>query len=434
MFQSLARYILKILSRAVVEKYQPKIVGITGSVGKTTTKEAILLVLSKKYRVRGNIKNYNNEIGLPLTILGSTSPGRSPWGWVKVIIGALGLLIFRDKNYPEFLVLEMGVDHPQDMDYLLSVVQPIIGVVTAIGQAHLEFFGTPDSIAEEKGKLVASLPPSGIAILNVDDRRVAAMASRCKGKVITYGFGPEAQVRATEIIFNYRQASKLSIEALTGISCELHYHESMVPLSLPLIMTEAALYSALAAVAVGLSEDLGLIEIADTLKDFRPLPGRFNLLSGFNDSIIIDDSYNASPTSVLAALEILANLPVDDSAKRIAVLGDMLELGLDSPAEHRRVGQVVAGLPIGRLILVGPLAKLIGEEAQNMGWSGRLDYFNDSSEAALKIKEIISSPATILVKGSQGARMEKIVKELLANPQEASRYLVRQDGHWLANF
>ena len=255
MFQSLARYILKILSRAVVEKYQPKIVGITGSVGKTTTKEAILLVLSKKYRVRGNIKNYNNEIGLPLTILGSTSPGRSPWGWVKVIIGALGLLIFRDKNYPEFLVLEMGVDHPQDMDYLLSVVQPIIGVVTAIGQAHLEFFGTPDSIAEEKGKLVASLPPSGIAILNVDDRRVAAMASRCKGKVITYGFGPEAQVRATEIIFNYRQASKLSIEALTGISCELHYHESMVPLSLPLIMTEAALYSALAAVAVGRSED-----------------------------------------------------------------------------------------------------------------------------------------------------------------------------------
>jgi len=157
-------------------------------------------------------------------------------------------------------------------------------------------------------------------------------------------------------------------------------------------------------------------------------------LSGFNDSIIIDDSYNASPTSVLAALEILANLPVDDSDKRIAVLGDMLELGLDSPAEHRRVGQVVAGLPIGRLILVGPLAKLIGEEAQNMGWSGRLDYFNDSSEAALKIKEIISSPATILVKGSQGARMEKIVKELLANPQEASRYLVRQDGHWLANF
>ena len=136
---------------------------------------------------------------------------------------------------------------------------------------------------------------------------------------------------------------------------------------------------------------------------------------------------------MIAALEILANLPVDNPAKRIAVLGDMLELGLDSPAEHRRVGQAIASLPIGHLILVGPLAKLVGEEAQNVGWSGKLDYFNDSLEAALKIKEIISSPAAILVKGSQGARMERIVKELLANPQEASKYLVRQDSHWLAN-
>ena len=433
MFQSLARHLLKKLSRAVVEKYQPKIIGITGSVGKTTTKEAILLVLSKKYRVRGNIKNYNNEIGLPLTILGSISPGRSPLGWVKVIIRALGLLIFRDKNYPEFLVLEMGVDHPRDMDYLLSVAQPIIGVVTVIGQAHLEFFGTPDSIAEEKSKLVASLPSSGIAILNADDRRVAAMASKCKGKVITYGLGPEAQVRATEVSFNYRQANKLSPEALVGINCELHYQESVVPLSLPLVMTEAALYSVLAAAAVGLSQDLGLIEIADILKDFQPLRGRFNLLPGVDGSVVIDDSYNASPTSMIAALEILANLPVDNLTRRIAVLGDMLELGLDSPAEHRRVGQVIAGLPIGHLILVGPLAKLIGEEAQSLGWSGELEYFNNSSEAALKIKEIISAPAAILVKGSQGARMERLVKELLANPQEASKYLVRQDGRWLAN-
>ena len=432
MFQSLARHLLKILSRAVIEKYQPKIIGITGSVGKTTTKEAILLVLSGKYKVRGNIKNYNNEIGLPLTILGSTSPGRSFLGWGNVIFKALKLLIVRDKNYPEFLVLEMGVDHPRDMDYLLSFIQPIVGVVTTIGQAHLEFFGTPDNIAKEKGKLIASLPSTGIAILNADDRRVADMASRCKGKVITYGLGSEAQVRATEVKFNYRQATALSLESLRGVNCELHYHEAMVPLSLPFIMTEAALYSALAAVAVGLSQGLGLMDIADTLKDFQPLQGRCNLLAGLNGSIVLDDSYNASPTSMIAALEILANLPVDNPARRIAVLGDMLELGINSPAEHRRVGQIIAGLPIGHLILVGSLAKLIGEEAQSLGWTGRLDYFDNSHEAALKIKEIISPQSVILVKGSQGIRMERIVKELLANPQEADNCLVRQDSHWLA--
>lgn len=431
MLRNLLRQILKRFARAVINKYQPKIIGITGSVGKTTAKEAILQVLAKKYRVRGNIKNYNNEIGLPLTILGLTSPGRSIGGWLRTFSLAADLLIRSRADYPEYLVLEMGVDHPGDMDYLLSIIRPTIGVVTVIGQAHLEFFGSQDNIAKEKGKLITTMPIGGVGILNADDKRVLALAKHGRAKVLTYGFGSQAEVRATDLNFNYQQVSHSSSDNLPGLIFKLNYHGSIVPVAMPAIISEAAVYSALAAAAVGLSQGVGLLDIAEALHDFRPPKGRLNVLPGSNQRILLDDSYNASPTSVAAALEILGRLPAESAKQRVAVLGDMLELGVDGPAEHRRLGQIVAKLPIGQLILVGQLAELIGQEAKQQGWSGQVDNFADSSVAAKQIDQLLPKGATVLLKGSQGSRIEKLTKVLLVDQNKASDWLVRQDGRWL---
>ncbi|NCU44070.1 UDP-N-acetylmuramoyl-tripeptide--D-alanyl-D-alanine ligase [Candidatus Falkowbacteria bacterium] len=431
MLGGLLRYLLKKLAKAVINKYQPKIIGITGSVGKTTTKEAVLMVLAKKYRVRGNIKNYNNEIGLPLTILGLESPGRSIIGWLKVLIISGKLIYQKDPNYPEFVVLEMGVDHPGDMDYLLSIVRPSIGIITVIGQAHLEFFGSQDNIAKEKGKLIVSLPSTGWAILNADDRRVALMSENSQAQIMTYGFGPQAEVRAVDLRFNYQQIGQASIKSLAGLVLKLNYRESVVPLVLPAIISEAAVYSVLAAVAIGLSQDIGLLEITEAVGGFFPPKGRLNILSGSQERILLDDSYNASPTSVAAALSILSRLPAQSAAQRVAVLGDMLELGVDGPAEHRRLGQIIAKLPIGQLVLIGKLAELIGQEAKEQGWQGRIDNFTDSVVAAGQVQKLIPSEALVLLKGSQGARIERVVKVLLSNPDLATSQLVRQDSQWL---
>ncbi|HOF79932.1 MAG TPA: UDP-N-acetylmuramoyl-tripeptide--D-alanyl-D-alanine ligase [bacterium] len=432
MLSQLLRYLLKRLARAVIDKYQPQIIGITGSVGKTTTKEAVLLVLAKKYRVRGNIKNYNNEIGLPLTILGLESPGRSIGGWLKVLFLAWRLIQKTDPNYPEFLVLEMGIDHPGDMDYLLSIVQPNIGIITVIGQAHLEFFGNQDKIAQEKGKLIVSLPSAGWAVLNADDQRVRLMTS-CNNRVqiITYGFGSQADVRATDLQFNYGQAGDKTIQSSAGLRFKLNYQAAAVAVVLPGIISEAVVYSVLAAIAVGISQDIDLLTAIQALGDFHSPKGRLNILAGYQDMILLDDSYNASPTAVAAALDILGRWPALSAQQRVAVLGDMLELGVDGPAEHRRIGQIIAQLPIGRLVLVGPLAEMIGQEARQRGWTGQIDYFTDSIAAADKIREIVPAGAIVLLKGSQGSRIERITKALLLDPAAAANQLVRQDSRWL---
>lgn len=431
MLQLLLQYILKKLARQVTRKYNPKIIGITGSVGKTTTKEAIILVLSQKYQVRGNIKNYNNEIGLPLTILGLKSPGRSLLGWFKVFCSAIGLLILTDKNYPEFLILEMGVDHPGDMDYLLSFIHPVIGVMTVIGQAHLEFFGSQDNIAKEKGKLIEYLPEQGVGVLNIDDQRVAKMVTKSKAKIITYGFGQLAEVRATDLVFNYQTAVKLEANELSGLSFKINYHNAIALVSMPLAISEASVYSALAAAAVGISQGVELLSLAEALVKFQPPRGRLNILSGQYNNVLLDDSYNASPTSVMAALDILNKLPVADAGHRVAVLGDMLELGVNGPAEHRRLGQIIAKLAIGRLILIGPLAAMIGQEAEQQGWVGKINYFAESAAAAAIIDKLIPEKSAVLLKGSQGSRIERITKQLLSDSNKPVDCLVRQEDQWL---
>jgi UDP-N-acetylmuramoyl-tripeptide--D-alanyl-D-alanine ligase len=419
--------ILKHFARAILKKYQPLVIGITGSVGKTSTKEAVFTVLGQNKRVRQNIKNYNNEIGLPLTIIGSESPGRSIYGWILLTLRTLSLLLRTNKNYPEILVLEMGVDRIGDMDYLNSIVSCQIGVVTLIGPVHLEYFGTIEKIQKEKGKLIEQLPKDGFAILNYDNEKTRQIKNISKAKVLTYGFDEKADVRAQEMIFSFDQQGKLR-----GTSFKITYRGSSVPVSLPNVLGTSAVYAALAGAAVGITQSMNLVEISQALRDFKSPRGRMNLIAGIKNTLIVDDTYNASPQSAIAALGVLKEIPIVNSAKRIAVLGDMLELGSYSEEGHQEVGKYLAKFKINKLITVGECSRDIDRGAKDAGMSeDDIFHFADSESAGRFLQEIINKGDLILIKGSQGMRMEKIVKEIMAEPLRAIELLVRQEKEWL---
>ncbi|MFA4834023.1 MAG: UDP-N-acetylmuramoyl-tripeptide--D-alanyl-D-alanine ligase [Patescibacteria group bacterium] len=427
--RKLVRLKLKILAKMILAKYKPKIIGITGSVGKTSTKEAVFTVLKTKFNVRRNIKNYNNEIGLPLTIIGSDSPGKSVFGWIGVFFKALGLILFRDKNYPKILVLEMGVDRPGDMKYLTSIAKCDIGIVTLISHSHEEFFEDVKEIQKEKGLLVENLKPGGWAILNFDDELARQLAEKSKVKVLSYGFKEGATVRAQELVFSFEKTKE--VDNLLGISFKLNYNGSFVPVLLPQVIGYNSIYAALAAAAVGITMGMNLVEISKAMREFDSPNGRMNLIDGIKHTLVIDDTYNSSPTSVMSALDIVIKIPIAKGAKRFAVLGDMLELGRYSEEGHKEVGRYAAKSGINKLIAVGERSRDIARSAEEAGMS-RDDIFEytDVAEAGRFIQQRIEHGDLILVKGSQGMRMEKIVKEIMAEPLRAKELLVRQEEEW----
>lgn len=410
----------------ILRKYQPEVIGVTGSAGKTSSREAIYTVLSSKFQVRQNIKNYNNEIGLPLTIIGIESPGRSLLGWIKVFLKATSLIIKKDKTYPDILVLEMGVDQPGDMAYLTDFVRPKLGVVTLIGPMHLEHFGTIEKIEKEKGGLVSALPNDGWAIVNYDDERCRAIGKASKAKTLTYGFDQKASVRAVEIFFSFEHQD--DHEGLAGVSFKLSYDGSIVPVLLPKVLGYGAIYAALAGAAVGVTYGMNLVEIAQALRNLRSPKGRMNIIPGIKQTLIIDDTYNGSPQPTIAALQVVGKIPLAKGARRIAVLGDMMELGHFTQEGHRSVGRTAAENKIDILIAVGERSKETAKAAEQAGITkDNIFKFDSSEEAKVFLKDLLLAGDLVLVKGSQSMRMEKAVKEVMAEPLKAKELLVRQD-------
>lgn len=412
-------FITKILvwqARAYRARYQPRIVGITGSVGKSSTKEAIATVLEARYRVRKSKKSYNSELGLALAVLGLETAWHSAWGWIRNIATGFKELISDDA--PNMLVLEMGVDRPRDMDILLGIVRPDVAVVTAIGEipVHVEFFSGAEEVAREKSKIIRALSSQGYAILNADDDAVWSMKEKTTAHVLSYGFGAGASMVAS----NY----KISPE---GISFKVDYEGASVPVRLPGVYGKHHVYPALAALLVGSLYSMNLIEMAEALFRYQSPPGRLKRIDGIKESMILDDSYNASPLAMYAALDVLLELP---ATRKIAVIGDMLELGRHTILAHQAVGERVAKIA-DFVIAVGPRSKFAADEAVAHGMNKEnVKNFSTSAEATEHIKSIIQSGDLILVKGSQGMRMELIVEEIMAHPEDASKLLCRQDEFW----
>ena len=423
--------ILRALSEKAIQKFKPRIVGVTGSVGKTSTKEAIFTVLASKYRVRQSEKNYNNEIGLPLAILGLESGKGSFWRWTLVLIQAVKVILFtRVKDYPEVLVLEMGADRPGDIKYLVDFIRPEVGVVTAVGVSHLEFFKDKKHIAREKSVLVKVLRKDGLAVLNWDDEETRAMADSIKAKKISYGFSSEADVQASDIFFGYERSKGYygdDINKIKGISFKLSYEGTTIPIRLIRSVGRPQIYASLAAAAVGIHFDMNLLEIAGALKDFQAPAGRLSIIDGIKNTIIIEDSYNAAPQSTLAALEVLEKI---EARRKLAALGDMLELGEDTESGHREVGRKSAEVA-QVLFTVGEKAKFISDEALKKGMpKENIFEFENSDEAKKVIQRELKEGDIILIKGSQAVRMEKISEEIMRYPEQAGKLLPRQTMEW----
>lgn len=423
------QFILKIISKIILWRYNPVIIGITGSVGKTSVKEAALAILRRRFNVRGSVKNYNNEIGVPLSIIGSESGGKSFWRWLKIITRGLYIGLVGSGGFPRILVLEMGADKPGDIGYITKFVKPRIGVVTAIGEmpAHIEFFPERDALIREKFELVRSLSADGTAILNYDDLSVRDMRNNLPDRavIITYGFGEGSMVKGSDYKISGMENRGTLLDMLC-MSFKMEFQGSLVPMKIPGLLGRAQVYAVLAASAAALSLGMNLVEISEGISGYRSPAGRMKLLGGIKNSWIIDDSYNSSPLAAVSALETLEKF---EGYRKIAVLGDMLELGGYTERAHTELGGQAAAI-CDLIFAVGPRANFIYQGALSFGFDRSNIFFFDQhqvGEAGKLLQDKIRDGDVILIKGSQSMRMEKIVKEIMAEPERAQDLLVRQE-------
>lgn len=417
--------ILRTEAQAVLRRYRPHVAAVTGSVGKTSTKDAVYAVLAQSEHVRKSEKSFNSELGLPLTILGAPNAWSNPLRWLQNIIDG-ALLLASHHAYPRWLVLEVGADRPGDIKSVSKWLPVQVAVITRLPEVmvHVEFFESPQEVVQEKASLIDALLPGGTLVLYGDDARVPLLRERAKGKkVITFGFSPDADVRAEDLKILYEQgAEKFPV----GMSAKIAVGGVSAPIEVVGTVGAHSFLPALAAAAVGQALGKSLPDIVEALAGYEPPPGRMHLVRGIKQSVIIDDTYNSSPAAAHAALE---TLMLAAGGRKIAVLGDMLELGRFSVEEHRKVGAAAAGADL--LVTVGFRARDIAQGALTAGMSEKnILQFEDSEKAGDELATLITPGDTILVKGSQTARMERAVEELMAEPERAEKILVRQDAEW----
>ncbi len=364
---------LQEIARFWRRKFTPRVIGITGSVGKSTTKEVVAEVLSQRYRTLKNPGNLNNEIGLPLTLLR---------------LGA---------GY-DCAVLEMGFYVPGEIAFLCELAQPQIGIITNVGTVHAERAGSQKAIARGKSELVQALPaaPEGVAILNHDDPWVRWMADKTHARVFYYGLNPAADLWADEI----------ESQGLKGLRFRLHFGHETLYLRVPMLGRHAV-QTALRAAAAGLVCGLSWQEIIQGLQQAR---NQLRLVAVRlpNGALVLDDSYNAAPESMLAALNLLNEI----EGRKIAVLGDMLELGPYEAEGHRLVG-IRAAEVADHLITLGMRARMIAEAAVKAGLPAeQVVHVEDVQHAVEVLRHLLKEGDVVLVKGSHGLRMDRIVAAL----------------------
>ena len=423
-FKKIVTYILKTESRLVLWKYRPKIIAITGSVGKTSTKDAIFAVLSKIAYVRKSEKSFNSEIGLPLTILACPNGWNNPMIWFSNILKGLWLFIWPHK-YPMWLVLEVGIGKPNDMKNTALWLKTDAVVVTAIGEtpAHIEFFNSYKHLVDEKSQLIKTLKPDGLLVLNADDEAVLGMKTKDKHRLITYGFSTEANIVASgdTILYNDRDEPE-------GIIFRVDEEGSSMPVAIDGVFGRNHVYASLAALALSSGLKFNTVNAINSLKSYDVPPGRMRLLRGINDTYIIDDTYNSSPLACEFALKTLRE--VKSVGRKIAILGDMLELGKHTVEAHKNIGKI-AKENVDILVVVGPRARSIKEGAIESSMNeNNIFEFSNSTEAGDFIKNFIQKNDIVLVKGSQGMRMERVVEVILEEKQNKEKLLVRQDDEW----
>jgi UDP-N-acetylmuramoyl-tripeptide--D-alanyl-D-alanine ligase len=385
---------LKQLARAVREAWGGKIAGVTGSVGKTTTKEILAALLGAKLRVLKSEGNLNNEYGLPLTL-------------------------FRLEETHQAAVLEMGMSRRGELARLAAIARPDVGVVTRVSPAHLEFFASVDEIALAKRELIEGLNGrSSTAVLNADDSRVAAFGAYAPGRVLTYGIEKPAFFMAEEI----------EDRGALGTAFDYVSPEGRVRLELT-VPGRHAIANALAALAAASVWGIGAAEAQNVFRTLRTPAMRGELLQFSNGAALINDSYNSSPAALQAMTELLAATP--NFKRRILAAGEMRELGISSPALHREAGQFAAKTgKIDWIIGVTGDAVQLVEGAVAAGFSrSKAKFFATPPEAAEYLGSLVASGDLLLVKGSRGVKMEQIVEALIARHAAAGEFSGQEVRH-----
>lgn len=422
--RSIFASVLAVLARGVVRKYRPKIVMVTGSVGKTSTKDAVAAALSEGFFVRKSEKSYNSEFGVPLTILGAKNPWENPLAWLK-LFGEAVLLRFTPNIYPSVLVLEVGADRPGDLAKILNITLPDAVVVTRLPDVpvHVEAYASPAAVREEEFYPAYALDDGMPLILNAEDAYANSMSARLPARVISFGTSDTASARITNPALQVEGGRVLGMQAtlrINGEECEL---------AVSGVVGNPALYAPAAALATATSLGMSLKDACKGLAAYQPPPGRARALEGINGAVLIDDSYNSSPAASEEALASLNVVAKELKLRRIAVLGDMLELGRYSHEEHERIGELAAK-QADIIIAVGIRARGIADAAKLAGMpEGSVRMFANSEEAAAALQGMVGAGDAVLIKGSQSVRTERITEALLANPED-SALLVRQDSEW----
>jgi UDP-N-acetylmuramoyl-tripeptide--D-alanyl-D-alanine ligase len=371
----LARVYLKVLK-------DTQIIGITGSVGKTLVQNTLNSVLSQKFKTVVGSENLDPTFRIPNTIL-------------------------KTKKWDKYLILEYGVEHPGDMDYYLSIVKPKIAVVTTISKTHTKYFKNEEGVYEEKLKLVKTLNKNDIALLNSNDKNVVKMANHTKAKILWFGKSKNSIIRISHFS-----------QDLKGAKFRVHSNGKQAFVDWK-IFGKHQLISAHIAATLGIYLGMTLKQIACGLSQTKPPKHRLNLIAR-KDLNIIDDTYNSSPIAAEEAVKTLIDL--GKNLKKIAVLGEMKDLGKLSKSEHQNLGEKIAKSKINCLVTIGNEAKIIQESAMKNGFKNRAINVKNTKDATLELKRIVDKRSLVLVKGSRHSHLERIVLGLLEKPTKINCY------------
>ena len=422
-FKHIIVAILTLEAKMLLRRAHPIIIAITGSVGKTSIKDAVYTVLKEKVHVRRSEKSFNSEIGVPLSVLGLPNAWSNPFRWIKNIIDGF-LVSLHPSEYPEVLILEMGVDRPGDMDKLTSWIRPDVVILSRLPDVpvHVEYFDSPDAVIKEKKKLVQALKADGVLVYNQDDTKVVQVAEGVLQQTIGYSRYSLSPYTASADTVVYENGQAVGLEfTLTHLDTA-----SLMYINGSLGVQHA--YNYAAATAVASLFKIGVKEATKSLEKHLPPPGRMRIIPGIKDTTLIDDTYNSSPIASEQSLATLGELK--GVKRRIAVMGDMMELGQFSIQEHARIGSIVPKYA-DILVAIGVRARGFSKGAIDAGMNPKNIFEYDTTfNAAKEMQTFIKAGDILLVKGSQSIRAERFVEELMAEPEHAEKLLVRQGKHW----
>lgn len=422
------RILLQLVSQAILWRHKPIVVAITGSVGKTTTKDIVAHGLESVADVRKSQKNFNTDFGVPLAIIEAENPMGKVSAWIEVILKGLAVLIKSD--YPKLLVLEVGTRFPGDIPRLAKWIKPDVSIITHIPEVpvHIEFFESRNHIVDEKSALAKYTKKTGTIILNRDSQYVWDIAQNSKHPVVSIGFSKEADISASNI-------KRIILGGEYGMEFNVTYKNKIIPVIVPGFVADHQIYGVLFALATAEILGYDMEQVALSMQNLPISVGRLNPLVGVNNTLILDDSYNASPTAMQAALETLNVIkPTNGSnGKKIAVLGDMLDLGKMTMDVHFEIGLMLKN-NTDYAFLIGPRMEYAYQSAlQSKYPKTKIFHFEKPLDALPDLLKIMKMGDIVLVKGSQGMRMERVVAELIEDKANIKNLIARQDEEWVKN-